>query len=574
MISGLSVANFAVARQLTLDLDDGLTIITGETGAGKSILVGALLVGLGGKWKPESLRHGADKATVELIFKLKQKEKNLLADQSVLEDDELIVSRNIDSDGKSRIRIGGMQTTLNDLRQTTSKLVDVHSQFDAQSLLDPKVHQQLLDRFAGADHLSNVEEFGAMAQELRQLLVELKRIQGSEEERRRRLDYIAYELEEFEKIKPQSGESDLLEQERSRLLNIAKLADLAGAIKSAVDGTEDQQGIASLAKNTKKALSDLLRIDRTPEEAVQLIDQMLASATETSILIGSYLSELTFDPERLEEIETRLNDLGKITRRFGSSLDDVFAGIEKLKSEMDSLSNADERAGEITKDIEKVRAKLGLLGLKIRSGRTEAGVALSKAILSELADLALEKATFAVNLTPFEPSENLYCKVDGANVGISESGTDAVEFVISTNPGEPAKSIQKVASGGELSRIMLALKVILSEVDQTPTLIFDEVDSGVGGRIGEMIGRKLATLAKKRQIVCITHLPQIAAFADRHLEIVKNVDGDETIISCNELAQRGRIEELARMGSGDKISQVSLKHAEELLLEAKKFKTA
>ena len=179
-----------------------------------------------------------------------------------------------------------------------------------------------------------------MAQELRQLLVEIKRIQGSEEERRRRLDYIAYELEEFEKIKPQAGESDLLELERSRLLNIAKLADLAGAIKSAVDGTEDQQGIASLAKNTKKALSDLLRIDKTPEEAVQLVDQMLASATETSILIGSYLSELTFDPERLEEIETRLNDLGKITRRFGSSLDDVFTGIEKLKAEMDSLAKS------------------------------------------------------------------------------------------------------------------------------------------------------------------------------------------------------------------------------------------
>lgn len=574
MISGLSVANFAVARKLTLDLDDGLTIITGETGAGKSILVGALLVGLGGKWKPESLRHGADKATVELIFKLKPHEQDLLADKSILEDGELIVSRTVDTDGKSRIRIGGMQTTLGDLRDTTSRLVDVHSQFDAQSLLDPKVHQQLLDRFAGIEHLKNVESFGAKAQELRQLLIELKRMQGSEEERKRRLDYIAFELEEFEKIKPQPGEDAILEQERNRLLNIARLADLAGAIKSAMDGAEDQQGIVSLAKNARKAMSDLVRIDKTPDEASSLLETTLASATEVSAMIGDYLSGLTFDPERLEQTESRLNELGKITRRFGSNLEDVFAGIEKLKSEMDSLSNADERAGQIQQEIESVRAKLGIIGAAVRRGRLESAKMLSQAIVSELSDLALEKATFSVNLIPFEPSESLYCMVEGQTVGISENGTDAVEFVISTNPGEPPKSIQKVASGGELSRVMLALKVILSEVDQTPTLIFDEVDSGVGGRIGEMIGRKLATLSRRRQIICITHLPQIAAFADRHIIIVKHMETDETSIECMELAQRGRIEELARMGSGDKISQVSLKHAEELLLEAKKIKTA
>jgi DNA repair protein RecN (Recombination protein N) len=573
MISGLSVANFAVAKKLTLELDDGLTIITGETGAGKSILVGALLVGLGGKWKPESLRHGADKATVELVFRFKQQDLNLLEDKTVLEDNELIASRTIDAEGKSRIRIGGMQTTLNALRETTSKLVDVHSQFDAQSLLDPRIHQQLLDRFAGLDHLKNVEQFGTLATQLRQLQVELKRMLGSEEERKRRLDYIAFELEDFEKIKPEPGEDSQLEQERTRLLNIAKLADLAGTIKSAMDGVEDQQGIISLSKNARKTMADLLRIDNSAQEALPMVESLLANSSEVSVVIGNYLSELTFDPERLEQIESRLNDLGKITRRFGSKLDDVFSGIQKLKSEMDALANAESRIGQITQEIETVRAKLGVMGTKVRTGRLESSKNLAKAIVTELSDLALEKASFSVNLIPFEPSENLYCRVDGADVGISESGTDAVEFVISTNPGEPPKSIQKVASGGELSRIMLALKVILSEVDQTPTLIFDEVDSGVGGRIGEMIGRKLATLARKRQIICITHLPQIAAFADRHLEIVKHVVGDETNIECLELAQRGRIEELARMGSGDKISQVSLKHAEELLLEAKKFKT-
>lgn len=574
MISGLSVANFAVAKKLTLELDDGLTIITGETGAGKSILVGALLVGLGGKWKPESLRHGADKSTVELVFRLKKDDLNLISDKSVLEDNELIASRTIDSEGKSRIRLGGMQTTLNALRETTSKLVDVHSQFDAQSLLDPKVHQQLLDRFAGSAHLENVEHFGALATHLRQLQAELKRMLGSEEERKRRLDYIAFELEDFDKLKPEPGEDIQLEQERTRLLNIARLADLAGSVKSAMDGVEDQQGIASLAKNARKNMADLLKIDRTAEEALPMVESLLANSSEISVIIGNYLFGLTFDPERLEQVESRLNDLGKITRRFGTKLDDVFAGIEKLRTEMETLANAENRIGHITSEVESVRAKLGITGSKVRTGRQDGAKKLATAIISELLDLALEKASFSVNLIPFEPSENLFCLVDGVRVGISESGTDAVEFVISTNPGEPPKSIQKVASGGELSRIMLALKVILSEVDQTPTLIFDEVDSGVGGRIGEMIGRKLATLARKRQIICITHLPQIAAFADGHLEIVKNVEGEETNIECHELAQRGRIEELARMGSGDKISQLSLKHAEELLLEAKKFKQA
>lgn len=574
MICGLSVANFAVAKKLTLDLDDGLTIITGETGAGKSILVGALLIGLGGKWKPESLRHGADKATVELIFKFKPNDMSLLEDKSALEDNELIASRTIDSEGKSRIRIGGVQTTLNALRETTSKLVDVHSQFDAQSLLDPKVHQQLLDRFAGTGHLKNVEDFGLLASQLKQLQGELKHMLGSEEERKHRLDYIAYELEDFEKIKPEHGEDEQLEQERTRLLNIAKLADLAGSVKSAMDGVEDQQGIISLSKNARKSISELVRIDKNAQEATSLVESLLASSSEISVIIGNYLSQLTFDPERLEQIESRLNELGKITRRFGSRLEDVFAGIEKLKAEMETLANSDSRTGQLTQEIESARAKLGIIGTKVRLGRQESATKLAQAIVSELADLALEKATFSVNLIPLEPSENLYCSVDGTDTGFNETGTDAVEFVISTNPGEPPKSIQKVASGGELSRIMLALKVILSEVDQTPTLIFDEVDSGVGGRIGEMIGRKLATLARKRQIICITHLPQIAAFADGHLEIVKRIEGDETNIECNELAQRGRIEELARMGSGDKISQVSLKHAEELLLEAKKFKSA
>ncbi len=572
MLTGLSVSNFAIVDKITLDLSPGLTIITGETGAGKSILVGALLLGLGERWSSDSIRPGTEKSTIELIFELTKDQHFLIENSDILEEGELIINRSLESSGRGRVRLNGASSTITELRNTTSKLVDVHSQFEAQSLLKPEIQLRLLDKFAGVDHERNVSEFGNRLRNLRKITEELERLQKKDDERIKRIDYIQFELDEFEKLKPQEKEDEELKVERDRLSNTQRLAELAENAKKALEGDEDFPGINALSKGTKKELQELSRIDSSSSDYLEYINGIEANALELNIQLSEYLNNLTFNPERLEEIENRLSDLEKMIRRHGSSLSDVFSGINAYEEELETLKNSEERISEIQTEIKSSRKELGGLGLEIRKTRESTGTELAKLIENELADLALENATFKLVQKPVEPTESLFCEIDGNPHGLNEKGIDFVEFYISTNSGMPPEPIKKVASGGELSRIMLALKVILAEVDSVPTLVFDEVDSGVGGRIGEMIGRKIAGLAKKRQVICITHLAQIAVFADTHLQIEKSQDGELTTVECSELAQRGQIEEIARMGSGDKITQVSLKHAQEMLVSAQKFK--
>lgn len=572
MLSGLSVSNFAIVESITLDLNDGLSVITGETGAGKSILVGALLLGLGERWQSDSIRPGKDTSTIELMFRLNTDQHKLLDDSSVLDGNELIVSRSMDTNGKGRIRLSGMTSTLSTLRGAVSRLVDVHSQFEVQSLLNPHIQLNLLDRFAGANHLEMVHRFDTLSSKLSELTSELHRLQMKDDERMKRVDFIQYELDEFERISPKEDEEDDLRRERDRLNNVQRLAELAGNAKSATDGDDEFQGILSLSRMAGKQLQELKGIDHTASEIADHMATVEANANEASIQLADYLSELTFNPERLEEVEGRLAELEKMIRRHGNSLRDVLGGVEKYQKEIEELKNSEERLGELDSEIIKLREEIGSLGLKIRLTREETGTELSKLIESQLSDLALSESTFKIVQNEIQPTENHFCTIDGERVGMTRNGLDHVEFHISTNAGMPPEPISKVASGGELSRIMLAMKVILAEVDSIPTLVFDEVDSGVGGRIGEMIGRKLARLAKNRQVICITHLPQIAVFADTHLRIIKSIEDGETSIECMELEKRGCIDEIARMGSGDKITQVSLKHAQEMLVSAEKFK--
>jgi DNA repair protein RecN (Recombination protein N) len=572
MLTGLSVSNFAIVDRITLDLTPGLTVITGETGAGKSILIGALLLGLGERWLSDSIRPGQDKATIELLFKLEPDQFSLLDDADILEDGELIVSRSLDKSGRGRVRLGGISTTIAGLKGAVSKLVDVHSQFEAQSLLRPEIQLKLLDNFAGSEHLNRVSEFGKNVLKLRKLSEELDRLQKLDDERLKRIDFIQFELDEFERIKPQESEDKELHLERDKLSNIQKLAELAGNAKQALDGGDDFSGINSLAKGTGRELQELSRIDSSSKEILEYVNAIEANATEASIQLGEYLNTLTFNPERLEEVEGRLAELEKMIRRHGNSLVDVFEGVEKYETEIKELRGSEKRIGELDIEIIKLRETLGLLGIIIRETRESTGEKLAGLVESQLADLALENSTFKLVQTSILPTEKTFCMTNSEKIGFSEKGLDVIEFYISTNTGMPAEPIKKVASGGELSRIMLAMKVILAEVDSVPTLIFDEVDAGVGGRVGEMIGRKLAHLATKRQVLCITHLSQIAVFADTHLRIIKSVEDGETTIDCTELAKRGQIEEVARMGSGDKVSQVSLKHAQEMLIQATKFK--
>ncbi|MCK5743882.1 MAG: DNA repair protein RecN [Caldisericia bacterium] len=572
MLTGLSVSNFAIVDRITLDLTPGLTVITGETGAGKSILIGALLLGLGERWLSDSIRPGQDRATIELLFKLKPGQFSLLNDADILEDGELIVSRSLDKSGRGRVRLGGISTTISGLKGAVSKLVDVHSQFEAQSLLRPEIQLKLLDNFAGSEHLNHVSEFGKNVSKLRKLGEELDRLQKLDDERLKRIDFIQFELDEFERIKPQESEDEELHLERDKLSNVQKLAELAGNAKQALDGGDDFSGINSLVKGAGRELQELSKIDSSSKEILEYINTIEANATEANIQLSDYLNTLTFNPERLEEIEGRLAELEKMIRRHGNSLVDVFEGVEKYETEIKELRGSEKRISELDIEIRKLRETLGLLGIIIRETRESTGEKLAELVESQLADLALENSTFKLVQAPVLPTEKTFCVANGEKTGFSEKGLDVIEFYVSTNTGMPAEPIKKVASGGELSRIMLALKVILAEVDSVPTLIFDEVDAGVGGRVGEMIGRKLAHLATKRQVICITHLSQIAVFADTHLRIIKSVEDGETTIGCTELAKRGQIEEIARMGSGDKVSQVSLKHAQEMLIQATKFK--
>ena len=576
MLTELSVENFALVEKLRLHFEPGLNLLTGETGAGKSILLDALGMVLGERTGVEAVRHGADKARVEAVFTVSPTDTRLQAALSAAgvesEDGLLLMGRELSSAGKSAARINGRPATVGMLKAVGDALVDIHGQHAHQSLLAVEHHGEILDNWGGTEIAglkSAVEEAFGASQSARR---ELAALQHDARERARTLDLLAYQVEEIDNAAPKPGEDDELTAERLRLGSAEKLhasasgayAALHGGGGAAVSGrgggkagkalefdgasaTGALDGLTTAAAEIEHAA----RLDPTLAPLLESLQNALYVAEDAARDVRTYRDSVEFNPERLEEIENRLDILKTLKRKYGETIDEILRYREEIGARLDVLQNAEERIAELEKATEKTRKELETRAAKLTKARQKAAKPFSEAIMRELADLAMTATRFSVSLAPRnEPNA---------------SGGDVIEFLISPNPGEPLKPLAKIASGGEISRVMLALKSVLSRTMATPTLIFDEIDSGIGGRTGTVLAEKLAALSDASQILCITHLPQIAARGRQHFFIEKKTDKGRTTVGVTPLSPDARVQELVRMLGGTPESGAVVQHAREML---------
>jgi len=576
MITELTITDFAIIDHLQLQLAPGFVVFTGETGAGKSIIIDAVDLLLGGRADATQVRAGAEAARVEGIFALtgdlRADVEAILAREELQEPDglaEVTLAREVRREGRSICRINGRAVSLSILKEVGQGLVDVHGQSEHLSLLRPREHVFLLDRFAGLD-----DERQALAETVRELGAvrrELGELQRGEREMARRLDMLDFQVNEIASARLKPGEDKALLEERLRLANAEKIAALADeALRALSDGAEDTPSAADLVGEAWRALGGLAKIDPA---LTNLRDQAQALGEQFRDLardLAAYRESIEFNPKRLNAVEERLDLIKNLQRKYGPTIEEVLAFAAKAQAERDGLTHSGERTAELQKKEEALLRRIGQAGAQLSEARRAAGERLGEAIEAELRDLRMEGAKFAVGMQWIEDEAG--APTNGQRVAFDQTGLDRIEFLVAPNPGEGLKPLAKTASGGETSRLMLALKGVLARADRTPTLIFDEIDQGIGGRVGTVVGRKLWGLAAAHQVLCITHLPQLAGFGDQHFKVEKVIAGDRTVTRVNGLSDQDRIAELALMlgGSGEK----TLESAEEILTTVQSAKAA
>ena len=553
MLTELRIENFAIIQNLELAFTPGLNIFTGETGAGKSIILDALEAVIGGKADATSIRTGADRASVEAHFSLPPMNREaileLLEREDLMDDaSSLALSREVRREGRSTGRVNGRAVSLPIMRELGAYLIDIHGQSEHLSLLTVKSHLGLLDRYAGSQEL--LLAYRSLYRELQGVRKDLDMLRQSEQDALRRTDLLNFQVQEIEAAHLKEGEEDELGQERTRLANAENLATLAQqAINLLDESTPEAQSISDLTGQAAQALASLGRIDASQaplaEQAQGLVDEM----AEISRSLRTYIESIEFNPKRLEEVEERLELLHTLKRKYGADIPAVLAFAADARRQLDLITHAGERIAELEVKEAELLERLSAAARNLSEKRSQAATALSSAVERELGDLNMSGAGFAVDMKT-EPDEQGLTLSDGTRVAFDESGIDKVEFLIAPNPGEGLKPLVKIASGGETSRLMLALKNVLAKADTIPTLIFDEIDQGIGGRVGFTVGEKLWRLGREHQVFCVTHLPQLAAFGDRHFRVRKEVVGERTLTLVDALQDDARLEELALMLGG------------------------
>ncbi|MFN7036578.1 MAG: DNA repair protein RecN [Bellilinea sp.] len=567
MLTELRIQNFAIIQSLELSLQPGLTTFTGETGAGKSIILDAITTLLGGRAEPTFIRAGAERASIEALFLIppsnRQAVLDLLKREDLLEDEEtILISREIRQNGRSAARVNGHSVPINLLRDLGSFLVDIHGQSEHLSLLNTRQHLNLLDRFASLHE--TLTAYQQVYRELRRTQKELENLRQSERDAARRTDLLEYQAREIEEARLQIGEEETLRQERNRLANAENLSSLAQEALSLLDeGLPDTPSLTDLLGQVITALEGLARIDpeqnRLAEQALTVNDTLAEIVRD----LRNYLDTIEFNPRRLEQVEERLDLIHRLKRKYGGSIEAALAFARSARQELDTIAHATERIAELEEKEKALRQQLGELAARLSQIRQTAAAQLAKAVEAELADLSMAGARFRVDLRTQADPQGLSLNGGGDLLAFDESGVDQVEFLIAPNPGEGLKPLVKIASGGETSRLMLALKRVLTQADSIPTLIFDEIDQGIGGRVGAVVGEKLWLLARQHQVLCVTHLPQLAAFGDQHFSVRKQVEGGRTSTRVELLEGEARLIELAQMLGA--VTQVNLNAARETL---------
>ena len=549
MLSLLHIENIAIIQAADISFRPGFNVLTGETGAGKSIVIDAIGAVLGQRTSRELVRTGAKSALVTAVF-TGLRPIPWLRENGVPEDEELLLQRELMADGRGACRINGRVVTAAQLRQLGRQLLDIHGQHDGQQLLDPACHLGYLDKFGRTRTLW--EPYSAAYQEMADLKKKIAALEMDEAERSRRVDTLTYQIGELERAGLKEGEDEKLDARRTLLRGAGKLMDALQLAGQALYGDDGSEGAADLLGNAEGAVRSVSGLSPELEELSGLLKELYIQARDAAERVRDMEQDFDFSPQELDQVEGRLDQLYRLKKKYGPTVADMLDYLERCRRELDQIQYADDTIAQLQGELSKAEKRAKKRAQELSEARKKAAQGLQDRVQQELRDLDMPKVQFLVEF---------------GEKRLDETGMDEVQFLMSANVGEALKPIQKVASGGELARIMLALKNVLAEDDGIDTLVFDEVDTGVSGRAAQKVARKMAQVAGHKQVLCVTHLPQIAAMADTHFSVEKGERDGRTYTQVKELDRRGRQEELARLMGGGSITQAILDSARELMEE-------
>ncbi|EAK8884145.1 DNA repair protein RecN [Listeria monocytogenes] len=560
MLQEMTIKNFAIIESLSLTFQEGMTVLTGETGAGKSIIIDALGLLVGGRGSADFIRHGEERLELQGLFALA--EDNLACRNALLEngidasDDMVVLERSLFRSGKNSCRINGKLVTTVLLRQIGSKLIDIHSQHEHQELMNEEFHLSLLDRFASDKIKPALTKYQTNFKEYQTIEKEWQNWTKNERELAQRLDMLRFQQQEIENANLQAGEEDRLLEQKNILANFEKLNENLQGAYAAIQGEPGGLEFVGEAMRQMETAASIHTDYKAVSEAISSSYYMLEDSMSQ---IRQSLDQLEFQPEELNQIESRLNDLNQLKRKYGKTIEDIIQYEQEISSEMEKLTDSESHVGHLETKLATLKTELTKQAATLTDIRKKAAVTLEKQIKQELNQLYMEKAIFSVR---FEANK----------MELTELGQDSVVFYMSTNPGEPLKPLAKIASGGELSRMMLALKTIFSRHQGITSIIFDEVDTGVSGRVGQAIAEKIYAVSVGSQVLCISHLPQVAAMANHHYYITKKVQNKRTTTSVTVLKGVEKVEEISRMIAGIEVTELTKQHAKEMIEQAEKVK--
>ena len=535
MISTLHIKNIGIIDEIMIDFSKGFNILTGETGAGKTLIIGALGIVAGGRFSKEMIRKGENHSFVEVSIYLPNHPKAV--------DGNIIISREIFENGRNTCKINGRLVTVNELKEFMNNIINIHGQNDNQNLLNKENHIKYLDKFLGKEFLSKKNEYTELYNKYVDINRKLKENYGDEKEKQRKLDLLNYQVNEIKNASLKINEDEELEEQRNLIINAEKISKSLNE----ADMQINENALNSISIAIKK-LEKIEDINIKYQKTLSSLKSNYYDLQEIAIDLNHYNSDTSFEEEERDKIENRIDEINDLKRKYGNTIEEILNYKNEVEEEIDKIENLEEKNKELKTELTKVTVEIEKRAIELHETRQKYGIELETKINSELADLEMPNAKFKVNIE---------------NTNFNKDGTDEIEFLITTNKGEDFKPLIKTASGGEMSRIMLAIKTVLSDVDEVPILIFDEIDTGISGKAGNAVGEKLKTISKNHQVIIVTHLASIAAKGDSNYYIYKEVEGDNTKTRIKNLNEQEVIEEIARIASGI-VSEISLKHAMEL----------
>ena len=561
MLSLLHIENIALIQSADIRFEPGFNVLTGETGAGKSIVIDSIGAVLGERTSRELIRTGAKSALVTAVFTQVPPLSWLEENGFPTGEEELLLQRELQGDGRNVCRIDGKLVTVAQLRELGRQLLNIHGQHDGQQLLDPASHLGYLDQFGGCQPL--LESYQEAYRKWHDIRREMDKLQMDEAERSRRVDTLNYQIQELERAQLKAGEDEELSARRTLLRSAGRLMEAVQSAEFALSGDEDRDGACSLIAQAEGEVQGVSSISPELSELSEKLTALRCAADDAADTLRDLSRSFDFSPGELDQVEERLDLLYRLRKKYGPTVEDMLSYLDRCRKELDQIQYADDTLARLEKDLKKAQKEAARRGEVLSQARREAAGALQARVQEELRQLDMPKVQFQTEFTP-----------KGGEAGMDETGLDEVQFLMSANLGEALKPIQKVASGGELARIMLALKNVLAEGDQIGTLVFDEVDTGVSGRAAQKVAEKMAQVARGKQVLCVTHLPQIAAMADTHFSVQKGEREGRTYTRLERLDRSQRREELARLIGGASITPSLLESAEELLRQAEQQKQA